>query len=293
MAIRKHNTFGIEWYDHNKDQLLKKIDWSFKHELGPKKLPHEDGVEKNFSDLLGIVSPHAGYSCSGPFASHGYLEVSTHEDIDSVIILGTNHTGMGSPTSLFPKGEWQTPLGTLQIDEELHDFFTDRVESLNTDIGFMVEPEAHYDEHSIDNQLPFLQYSIKKEFTILPIVMWDHSLKTCVAIAEILSEIRIQKGKKLLIVASSDFTHYLTPLEAEKRDKPVLQHLQEFNLELAVTTQKSLHASICGFGPIVSLFAVGKKVKMANSKLLTYGHSGKTCGNNSQVVAYSSIIVGN
>lgn len=293
MAIRKHNTFGIPWYDHDKNQLLKTIEWSFKHKLGPKKLPHEVGVEKNFSDLLGIVSPHAGYSCSGPFASHGYLEVSTHEDINSVIILGTNHTGMGSLTSLFPKGEWQTPLGTLQIDEELHDLFTDGVEKLDTNIGFSVEPEAHYDEHSIDNQLPFLQYTIKKEFTILPIVMGDHSLQTCLAIAEILADIRNRKGKKLLLVASSDFTHYLSPYEAEKKDKPVLQYLQEFNLELAVKTQNSLHATICGFGPIVSLFAVGKKVKLANSKLLAYGHSGKTCGDNSKVVAYSSIIVGN
>ncbi len=292
MTIRKHNRFGIPWYDHDKDKLKKTIEWSFKHEKGPKKLPEDEGVTKQLTNLLGIVSPHAGYSCSGPHASHGYLEISTHDEIESVIILGTNHTGMGSPTSLFPKGEWETPFGNIQIDEDLQERFTGLVSKLKTNIGFSIEPEAHFEEHSIDNQLPFLQYSINKEFKILPIVMGDHSLKTCLAIADVISELRTLMGNNLLIVASSDFTHYLTPYEAEQRDKPVLHHLQEFNLEGAVTTQKSLHASICGFGPIVTLFAVGKKLEMTKSRVLVYGHSGETCGDNSQVVAYSSIILG-
>ena len=292
MAIRRHNLTGIPWYGHNRDQILKTLEWSFTHDKGPNKLPGDLSLEKKMSKLLGIVSPHAGYSCSGPHASHGYLEISAHDDIESVIILGTNHTGMGSPTSLFPKGEWETPLGNLEIDEDLHDNFTQQVSELKTNIGFSVETSAHIEEHSIDNQLPFLLYSIKKDFKILPITMGDHSLKTCLAIADIIARIKSLKQDKLVIVASSDFTHYLSPMEAERKDRQVIKYLLDFDLETAVKTQKNLQASICGFGPIVTLFATGQKLNMTKSELLIYGHSGETCGNRSNVVAYSSIIIG-
>ena len=292
MTVRMHNFSGIPWYDHEKDKLLKTISWCFKHNIGPKHLPREADSTQKLADLLGIVSPHAGYSCSGPHASHGYLEISTHKGIESVIILGTNHTGMGSPTSLFPKGEWQTPLGSLEIDETLHDTFTHNVQELKTDIGFSIEPYAHLEEHSIDNQLPFLQYSIENDFKILPIAMGDHSLSTCLALANVISRIISSSNKKIIIVASSDFTHYLSPHEAEKRDQPVIKHLLDFDLDLAVKTKKSLNASICGFGPIVTLFAIAKEQKMTNCEVLTYGHSGQTCSSSSQVVAYSSMILG-
>ena len=276
MAIRRHNLTGIPWYDHDKDQLLEKIKWSFTHRIGPKMLPGDTGLDKKLNNLLGIVSPHAGYSCSGPHASHGYLEISAHDDIESVIILGTNHTGMGSPTSLFPKGEWQTPLGSLLIDEDLHDQFTQLASGLNTNIGFSVETSAHIEEHSIDNQLPFLQYSIRKEFKILPITMGDHSLTTCLAIADIIAKIKSSMKNKLVIVASSDFTHYLSPLEAEKKDRQVLKYLLDFDLKTAVKTQKNLHASICGFGPVVTLFALGRELEMTKAQLLAYVRAGSS-----------------
>ena len=139
MAVRVHNFAGIEWYDHEKDQLNKKIEWCFKHKVGPGKLPQDPEIPKKINSLLGIVSPHAGYSCSGPHASHGYLEISQHKNIHSVVVLGTNHTGMGSPTSLFPKGEWQTPLGSIEIDDELHDQFSQGIKDSKNDIGFAIE----------------------------------------------------------------------------------------------------------------------------------------------------------
>lgn len=292
MAVRQHSFSPPAWYGHEKDEVIKSIETSFKDNVGPKILPRESKNNKLLSNLLGIVSPHAGYSCSGPHASHGYLELSKHKNIDSVIILGTNHTGMGSPTSLFPKGEWETPLGSLRIDEDLHDLFVKLIADHKNEVGFEVEPYAHIREHSIDNQLPFLQYTIQNEFTILPIGMWDHSLKTCRIIAEVLSKIISISEKKIVIVASSDFSHYLPPSEAEKRDKSVLDYLLQFNLDEAEKAKKKLDATICGFGPVVTLFATAINLNMKNKKLLVYGHSGQTCGNLSEVVAYSSIIIG-
>ena len=199
MAVRQHSFSGIPWYGHEKDEVIKTIERSFNHSVGPKILPGESKNNKLLSNLLGIVSPHAGYSCSGPHASHGYLELSKHKDIDSVIILGTNHTGMGSPTSLFPKGDWETPLGSLKIDEDLHDLFVNLIADHKNEIGFEVEPYAHTEEHSIDNQLPFLQYTIQNEFTILPIAMGDHSLRTCEIVANVISKIFSTSEKKIVI----------------------------------------------------------------------------------------------
>lgn len=292
MAIRNHNFSGIEWYYHGKKELIQEIEWSFNHHVGAKKLPNNPSNEKMLDKLLGIVSPHAGYSCSGPHASHGYLEISNHKDIDSVIILGTNHTGMGVPTSLFPKGEWITPLGTLKIDDHLHDLFTEFVRSNASKIGFAVDQDAHIEEHSIDNQLPFLQYSIQNEFTILPITMGDHSLETCRIVADILAKIIESSEKKIIIVASSDFTHYLSPDEAKRKDSSVLDYLLKYELEDAVKTKKLLNATICGFGPVVTLFKTAVNLNMNKNKLLLYGHSGETCGDSTRVVAYSSIILG-
>ena len=292
MVIRAHNFSGIPWYDHDKEGLLKKIEWSFNNDIGMKVTPEKSNSKPELSDLLGIVSPHAGYSCSGPHASHGYMEISKHKNINTVIVLGTNHTGMGSPTSLFPKGQWQTPLGALQIDEDIHNEVVKLAKPVENEIGFEIETDAHQEEHSIDNQLPFLQYSIKNDFKILPIVMGDHSFTTCTKVAEIISKIISSSSKKIIIVASSDFTHYLSPNEAERKDKAVLNYLLKFDLENSVKTQKANNATICGFGPIITLFSVGKNLSMTNTKLLYYGNSGQTCGDNNKVVAYASIIIG-
>lgn len=292
MVVRKHNLSGIAWYGHTKEETIKNIEWSFNNNIGVHSLPENSNSTPFLDELLGIVSPHAGYRCSGPHASHGYFELSKHKDIDSVIILGTNHTGMGSPTSLFPKGEWKTPLGTLIIDEELHDKFVKLAVEVESEIGFDVESNAHIDEHSIDNQLPFLQYTLKKNFKILSLSMGDHSFSTCIKVAEIISKILKSSSKKIIIVASSDFTHYLSVNEAEKKDKEVLNYLLKYDLENAVKSKKTTNASICGFGPVVTLFYLGKLMGMTNSKLLLYGHSGQTCSDSASVVAYASIIIG-
>ena len=292
MVVRTHNYSGIPWYGHEKDELVNKIEWSFKHRIGPGQLPGPQVPKAKFARLLGIVSPHAGYSYSGPHACHGFLELSKYNEIDTVIVLGTNHTGMGYPTSLFPLGEWQTPLGSIQIDEEIHKQFTDLIRPNAKKIGFGVDSDAHFTEHSIDNQLPFLQYTIKNAFKILPITMGDHSLITCNIVANALSKIISSTEKHIVIVASSDFTHYLSPAEAEKKDKPVIGFLQSYKIEEAVTSKKQSNASICGFGPVITLFLVAKQLNMLKNELLKYGNSGETGGDFSSVVAYASIILG-
>lgn len=289
MDIRKHLLSGIPWYDHDQEKLEIQIKNCFLHNKGPKNLP--DKNSKSNSNILGIVSPHAGYSCSGPHAAHGYLELSKISNIDVVIILGTNHTGLGPPISVFPKGAWETPFGSVNIEENLHDQFIKLSEKYKDNLGIDLDILAHKEEHSIDNQVPFLQYSIQNHFTILPICLGDHRLDTSKKIAKLLHELIINTEKKVIIVSSSDFSHYLSPKEAEIRDRPVIENLIDGNLEEAVSKQKKFNASICGFGPILVLFALANIFGYKDKKELIYGHSGETCGSNDRVVAYSSLII--
>ena len=138
MVTRTHILSGIPWYEHEKLRLEKQIEECFQHHMGPHKLP--DITKKEKKTILGIVSPHAGYSCSGPHAAHGFFELSKVE-IDSIIILGTNHTGLGPSISVFPNGSWETPLGTILIDEDLQKNFLDLSKDYKNDLGIAVDSE--------------------------------------------------------------------------------------------------------------------------------------------------------
>ena len=289
MVVRRHLNEGIPWYEHEKSKLEIQIESCFKHNVGPKKIP--DYSEKTSNPILGIVSPHAGFSCSGAHAAHGFLELSKIESLDTVIILGTNHTGLGPSISIFPKGVWETPLGSISIDEKLHEKLLDLSKEYKSELDIAIDEEAHINEHSIDNQIPFIQYIFKNKVQILPICIGIHSLNASIKLSEILSKLMAQTSKKIVVVSSSDFTHYLTADDAKRRDRPIINSLLKGDLEEAHLKQKTLRASICGFGPILVLFSLAKLMKFTQMKELIYGHSGETCGSNNQVVAYASILI--
>lgn len=289
MVVRKHQTTGIPWYSHDAQELEQQIRWSFLHDFGPKALPTTPPPAPD-SKALGVVSPHAGFSCSGPFAAHGFLELSKTGEVDDFIVLGTNHTGFGPPISVFPEGQWETPMGSVSTGGELTNHLFNLINNEEKLLNARFDEEAHQEEHSIDNQIPFLQYTFGS-FDLLPICLRDHRLETCLALGKLLARLIEESARKIKIVASSDFSHYLTPQEARKRDMQVIEALLELDLRQASELKTRLQASICGFGPIITLLATGKELGHSSASLLKYGHSGETCGGMSQVVGYASILV--
>ncbi len=289
MVRRPHVFTRVQWYNSNVNELKDQIKWSYLHNKGPQFFP-EKLDEPNDNSILGVISPHAGFSCSGPFAAHGFLALSKVKQVETFIILGTNHTGMGAQLSLFPDGDWETPLGIIPIDSKLSDSLLRINESMDHKLDIIKEPDAHLAEHSIDNQLPFLQYN-HLSMKILPLCLADHSLNSCITLGKILAKLitENESEKNIKIVASSDFTHYENPREAKRRDQPVIDALLNFNLTEASAAQKRLQASICGFGPILTFLSCAKELHAQKTKLLAYGHSGETCGSMDSVVAYASI----
>ena len=241
--------------------------------------------------LIGVVSPHAGLSCSGPFAALAFESLRRNVgNNDTIIVLGPNHTGMGAPLSIFPTpGNWETPLGEIQLDDPVARRLLEIGQNSEEELDLAFDSHAHVQEHSIDNQLVFLK-AILPEVRVVPICMMDQRPKICRMLGKILATI-IKEIKNTYIIASSDMTHYVPHKQAEEQDRQVLKVLTEMNLEEAIRIKNALDVSACGFGPILTLFTAAKESGKKKGILLGYGTSGMTCGSKDAVVGYASMAV--
>jgi len=275
--IRRPAVAG-QFYESNPTDLKERIENCFLHHLGPRKKPNSN----QRMNIAGLISPHAGYLYSGPIAAHAYYYASMIEIPELVIILGPNHSGLGSMIATMDKGIWKTPLGNLRIDEDM----AKKLIKVSEIIDFSYE--AHIQEHSIEVQLPFLQYVFGSDFKILPICMGLQDKNTSIEVGDAIS--KIARFRKTLIVASSDLTHYENQKEASFKDLKFINSILEMNISEMYFILQRLNVSACGYGPIASLLTSMKNLQVNNSKLLKYATSGDITGDKNSVVGYSSIL---
>jgi AmmeMemoRadiSam system protein B len=166
------------FYPADPRRLRQEIEACFKHELGPGKLP---GKPERPRSITAIVCPHAGYMYSGPVAAHGYLSLSEEEKADTFIVIGPNHTGYGTPVSMMGQGSWETPLGKVDVDSELAQLIFKASDVIDLD------ETAHIREHSVEVQLPFLQYLYGSDLKIIPICMGFQDLETSREVGRVLA----------------------------------------------------------------------------------------------------------
>jgi hypothetical protein len=264
-----------QFYSSSESGLKEQIKDCFLSPIGPKRLP-EKKEEKR--DILGCIVPHAGYMYSGPVAAHVYYKLSTQIKPESIVIICPNHTGRGSGVAL-SKDDWKTPLGVAKTDKEIVESLWKSCEILDLD------EEAHVYEHSLEVQLPFLQY-IYGDFNFVPISLGIQDLDTAREVAACLSTIK----KDILVIASSDFTHYEPKEEAEKKDKHAISYILNLDEKKFIQTVYENNLSICGFGPIATCIATVKKRGATKGELLKYATSGDVTGDFSQVVGYAGIL---
>ena len=243
------------------------------------------GVKKILA--LGIVSPHAGLVYSGSVAGAVYSSI---ELPGTFILIGPNHTGLGEPVSLMAKGEWETPLGTVRIDEELAAAILSRSRLIHEDTL------AHLKEHSLEVQLPFIQY-LKKEFMIVPIQMMDTRLETCLALGNAIAEAIQDQGRatsderRVLIVASSDMSHYISAEAAKKKDHKAIKRILDLDAQGLYYTVRDEDITMCGYGPAVAMLTACKALGAKKAELIKYTNSGEVSGDYDQVVGYAGIVV--
>ena len=275
MKIRKPAVSGM-FYAGTAAELEEQIQWCYKHELGPGTIPRVNS--KGPREIVAIVAPHAGYYYSGPVAAHAYKALAEDGIFGTAVILGPNHTGYGYPVSLWTGGSWNTPLGAVEIDEELSQRLLGKV--------IKADETAHIHEHSIEVQLPWLQHLYKK-VKIVPIAMLAQDLETARMVGKAIS----QAGDNLVIIASSDFTHYEPHSVAMEKDKSVMEAIVNLDEEELYERCESLNCTMCGYGPVASAIVAAKEMKAKTASLLKYATSGDTSGDFSRVVGYGSIVI--
>ena len=269
-----------QFYAGARSALLKQIEECYTSDHGPGKMPK---VKAGMRKIIGLVSPHAGYMYSGPVAAHGFARMAEDGCPKSVIIIGPNHTGAGSGVSIVTSGRWSTPLGEVRIDAELGDEI-----KLASDI-IDVDPVAHAYEHSIEVQLPFLQHLFDDKFKIVPICMMLQDERTSMEVGKAIAE--ASTGKDVVIVASTDFTHYESQRSAMEKDKKVIDRILAIDPLGVVRTVDEGGITMCGYGPVSAMLQAAKKLGAKKAELLKYATSGDTSGSMAQVVGYASIAI--
>lgn len=256
------------------------LDGSFMHALGPQKRPPEP---EGRGRVLGLISPHAGYVYSGPVAAHGYYATSGTVPPALVIIVGPNHWGIGSAVATYPAGRWVTPMGEVEVDAEAAKLLVRTAGIIDFD------EVAHRNEHSIEVQVPFLQYVFGARFRLLPISMALQDAATAKDVGEAIAQV-VRKHPALLI-ASSDLTHYEPHDTAVKKDTALLKPIETLDVTRYYAVLERLNVSACGYGPMAAVMTAAKHLGASRGELLKYATSGETGGDYAAVVGYASLLL--
>jgi len=267
------------FYAGTRESLKKQIEECFLHRLGPGGIP--EIVKVGPRQVLGLVCPHAGYMFSGPVAAHAYYKLASDGKPDVVVLFGPNHTGYGSVLAAMNEGVWRTPLGDVEIDSETANKIVQESRIIDVDAS------AHRYEHSIEVQLPFLQYIYGSEFKIVPISFLMQDLSSAKEVGHAVA--KVLAGKNALIIASSDMTHYEPHKNAEKKDKLALQAVEAMDEAKFYSIIEEYNVTACGYGPITALITAAKNLGAKEAKLLCYTTSGDITGDYSSVVGYAAV----
>lgn len=269
------------FYEADPNLLKEQIIGSYLHPLGPGKLP--EVKIKGPRKILGLVSPHAGYMYSGPIAAHGYYRLASDGKPDTFVILGPNHTGLGSPIATMVGDYWIMPFGKVEIDSEL----AKEVVKLSEIVD--IDSVAHRYEHSIEVQIPFLQH-LFGEIKIVPIVMMWQTKDVAAKIAKAVHEASEKLGKDIVIIASTDLNHYEPHSETVRKDNMAIDAILRRDSELLSKVLDAYNISMCGPGPAMVLMEYSKLVGDVEVELLKHATSGDITGDKTAVVGYVSIV---
>jgi MEMO1 family protein len=218
---------------------------------------------------------------SGPVAAHAYYELAQDGKPDTVVILGPNHTGYGSALSLMNEGVWRTPLGDVEIDRETANQILRETRLID------VDDMAHRFEHSIEVQLPFLQYLYGNEFQFVPICFQLQDLSSAIEVGKALTEVLANKNS--VVIASSDMTHYEPQSNAVEKDLAALKAVEALDEKRFYSIIEARKVTACGYGPITSVIEFAKGLGGKEAKLLCYKSSGDITRDYSSVVGYAAV----
>lgn len=273
MRIRKSAVQG-KFYPADKQGLTEQLET-----IKSKELPNIN-LDLKRNHIIGGVVPHAGYMFSAYQAVHFFEIVKqSKQEFDTVVIVNPNHTGLGHEIAFDSNDFWETPLGNVPLDIEF---------GKNMQLDFSEIEQRQ--EHSGEVMIPFLQHFLNYDFKIAPITLSNQTFKNAKLLANKIKSSASTLGRKILLIASSDFSHFLSPEKGKEKDAMVLEHILSLDSESVGKVVRKEKISICGFGPIMTLMEYSKLVTANPSvDVLKIGHSGEIIPSN-EVVDYVSIL---
>lgn len=233
---------------------------------------------QNINNIISIVCPHAGYIYSGQVAAHSYKQISGME-YDSIIIIAPSHSEYFNFISVFDGDAYRTPLGTVNVDRERAQLLASKSPYIR--LSF----HGHLNEHSLEVQLPFLQV-LFKDIKIVPVVMGQQNNQNINELGETIGT--LFRNDKILIIASTDLSHYYPYETAVALDSKVIELVDSFDINGLKAGFISDRLEMCGGGPVTSAMIASKLMGADSSKVLDYKNSGDVTGDTSAVVGYMS-----
>lgn len=230
--------------------------------------------------IMGLVAPHAGYVYSGQVAAHAYKQIQGRA-FDAVIVIGPSHRIPFHGVSVYSRGGYETPLGVVPVDDRLADQIMAESQAVSA------TPHVHREEHSLEIQLPFLQAALGN-FSFVPLLMGSQDRRTCEELAQAISS--AAEGKNVLLVGSSDLSHFHSYDRAVQMDAVALAHLDKMEHDAFLKDFENQAFEACGGGPAAVAMMVAEKLGAHRSKLLKYANSGDVTGDKRSVVGYAAAV---
>jgi AmmeMemoRadiSam system protein B len=231
--------------------------------------------------VAGIIAPHAGYVYSGAIAGQVYARITIPP---AVLIIGPNHHGAGAAAALYPDGEWQSPLGSVVINSRLNSLLLHHGPYLRSDTI------AHQNEHSLEVQLPFMQY-LRPDVSISALCIGHGDYAVLRDIGSGIATAIKEYGEEVLIVASSDMTHYESADAARHKDQQALERVLALDGRGVLNICQKQQITMCGVVPATIMIEAARQLGASQAELVAYGTSGDVTGDNRQVVGYAGVMV--
>ncbi len=267
----RHAAVAGSWYPSNPDALASEID---------RYLSAAD--EPPVGEALAIMAPHAGLMYSGPIAAHAY-NLLRGRDIQVAVLVGPSHYVGFDGVAIYERGAFETPFGKVPIDESCAAAIAAASPRVNA------HPTAHVREHSLEMQLPFLS-RVLPNASIVPLVMGHQRRETAEELGDAIAA--GVKGRRAVLVASTDLSHYQNATVAAKLDNKVIQQVQHFDADGLMSLLEAFPQHACGGGPTVSVMRAARRLGARDARVLKYGDSGDVSGDKDAVVGYLAAAFG-
>lgn len=264
-----------QWYSGDARELGREVD-SY---LAAAQLPAIEG------EVVALVAPHAGHIYSGPVAAYAFRAVAG-QHYDLVAVVSPMHRMAPAPLLTTAHGAYATPLGPVWVSAEA---VGELDRTLGTRLGFGLTPIARDSEHSLEIELPFLQRALDGDFQLLPVMMRDQEPQVARALGQALAD--LLRGRRALLVASTDLSHFYPAEAAEKMDSEMLRQVEALSPEGLYRAEDEGRGYACGLGPVAAVLWAALELGAASARVVRYATSGDVTGDFTSVVGYGAALV--